>query len=486
MARVSAKHHVARLVALLLASLFVAVVGFKAIAVYPSFFIEDDAWFYLEIGHNLGTLHRSTFDQINTTSGYHLCWGAILGLLSAVTSLFSPDKCLFLIISTAVYLFCGLIAAEYFGRNMAEKLALLFLVFYSKMLMETQLLATLLLFVCHCVLRERKTPWVYVAVVLIPLVRVDAAMILLPLLLYYLLRRDFDAFGKLCGSLVLGMAAHLLLMGGLFGHLASASSLLKAWYFDQLGVSGTVALNVTGYMRNKVVIFLALLVLSTIGACTSKDRDARLRSLVVIAGPALFTLFHVLFNPGLRDWYLSPALFVFALVLLRCEAKAPRGLFLVLVCLLVVREVRSAHRFYADDAATLRTEKIHLFLDEVRRIVPQDEAIYQVDGAGFTGFFSQRKIVNGDGLVNSYFYLDRLKADRLADYLRDNHIKYVITTSPIDGPHVIDFHGLVVSGDDVEKMAESGLDERFQALVLWKIKESYFDCRRRLQSAIEL
>jgi len=475
MRTVSAKGQVARLVALLLASLLLAVLTLKTLTVFPSFFVEDDAWFYLEIGYNLGTLHRSTFDGINSTSGYHLAWGGILGILSAGCSLFSSTKTLFLIVAATVYLFLGSIAAEYFGKNSIEKLVLLFFVFFSKMLMESQLLATLLLIVGYCFLKERKSRWVSAVLVLIPLVRIDAIIMMAPLAIYYLTQRDYRTFTRFCVPVALGTAVHFLLMFLLFGRLASVASLNKAYWLGQWGVGEVIRYNLTGYMRYKVGVFFVLLCLSVAGAATARHRPERIRALLLIAGPALFVVFHILMNAGLRDWYLSPALFLFALVLLRCGGKAPRRAFLLVVCMLVLRETRAAYFFYADDAATLRTERVHLFLDQVRNIVPEDEAIYQVDGSGFTGFFARRKIVNGDGLVNSYGYLDRLKADNLRTYLKDCNIRYVITTEPVDGKTLLDFHGLRLTTDDADRVADSGLRERYQSFMLWRVRKSYFD-----------
>ena len=83
------------------AALLMAMLGFRTLAACPSFFVEDDAWFYMQIGYNLGTTGQSTFDGIHATSGYHLAWGGLLSLTAAATSIFSPDKSLFLLAAMA-------------------------------------------------------------------------------------------------------------------------------------------------------------------------------------------------------------------------------------------------------------------------------------------------------------------------------------------------------------------------------------------------
>jgi len=523
-----------RLAALAVAALLLAMLGFPSLSAFPAFFVEDDAWFYLQIGYHLGTLGRSTFDGIHTTSGYHLGWAGLLGLTAAATAIVSASKQLFLLVAIAVYFFLALITVECFGRTLIEKAALLFFVFYPGLFMESQLLALLLLAVVHFFLAGKKSPWADAAMALVPLVRVDATVMLAPLAAYHLCRRDWERFGKACLFTGLGLALHFGLMLAAFGRLASVSSLLKSDWSSQMGMAQIARLNVERFGRSELAVFVVLLGMALVAAWALWRREKRvqgsgsgagcrrtfdgeaLKVLAVVAGPAAFVLIHAAVNPVMRTWYFSPALFVLALVLMRvsetdgatfagrrCETEAgkpgqsparrsaapplswaadPRSLrkaFLVLVCLLAVRETRNAYYFILDDAATLRAERTALFLDDVRRIVPPGEPIFQVDGAGYTGFFAGRPIVNGDGLMNDYDYLERLKADGLADYLRENRIRYVITNSPIQGPEIIRQHGLVLEREDVDNMAESGVCEPYRAFVLWRVRESYFAAEAR-------
>lgn len=457
-----------RLAALGVASLLLAMLGFKTISSFPSFFVEDDAWFYLQIGYNLTHLGQSTFEGIHTTSGYHLGWAGVLAAVSAFTSLFSPAKSLFLLVALGVYFLLGLVAVECFGRTVMEKAALLFFVFYPGLLMESQLLATLLLVVCHFFLAGKKSRLAYAAFALVPLVRIDATVMLVPLILWYLVPRDFDGFKKCSFFAGLGVAAHFGLMLLVFGRPASVSSLLKAYWSGQTTFVQIALTNFARYGRYELAVFAVMALLALAAGPWS------LKILCVVAGPAAFVLIHVVANPVMRTWYFSPALFVLALVLIRTKARAVRAAFLVLVCALVVRETRNAYYFILDERATERAEKIALFLADVRRIVPEHEAIFQLDGCGYTGFFSGRPIVNGDGLVNSYAYFQRLKANELGDYLRENKIRYVITNSPLGDPYIIDYHGLVLTRDDARMVAEAGNREPFFALALWRIRDSYF------------
>ena len=53
------------------------------------------------------------------------------------------------------------------------------------------------------------------------------------------------------------------------------------------------------------------------------------------------------------------------------------------------------------------------FAKNLKTLVAEAEPVFQIDGSGFTGFFSERQLINGDGLVNSHAYARRLRANRL-------------------------------------------------------------------------
>ena len=58
---------------------------------FPRALLADDAYFYVKIAWNLGRHGMSSFDGIHTTDGYHLLWGWVLGLTSALTGWFTVE-----------------------------------------------------------------------------------------------------------------------------------------------------------------------------------------------------------------------------------------------------------------------------------------------------------------------------------------------------------------------------------------------------------
>lgn len=463
---------------LLAVAAVLAAIAYRAVASFPSMLVEDDAWFYLKIGYELATQGQSTFDGIHATSGYHLAWTGLLALLAAGASALGSGKALYLLASLTAYLFLGLLLADRLGRSRAEKLALLVLVFLSSWLMEGLLLATIVLLLIQQFLGPEQPGaepgWSTLALAAaMPLVRIDAVLILLPLGLMPLAAGRRAAALRFYVAAVVGVVLQLGIMWVAFGHLASVSSLVKAQLASELGVVAMVARNLPGYAGFKLAVAVVLTLLAVWAVFDNRRAIRPQAALLALAGPVTFTLAHVLLNPDLREWYLEPLIFSASAVVIFAGARWPRAALLALVVLLAAREVRSAWLFYADDAAQQRTARIELFLAEVRETVPPEAPIFMVDGSGYPGFFSGRHIVNGDGLMNSYAYYARWRDRDLAGYLRQNDIRYLMTNDPIEGSKILDYRGLVVQRDQVDLVASAELTHRFQSYRLWRLRADF-------------
>jgi hypothetical protein len=56
--------------------------------------------------------------------------------------------------------------------------------------------------------------------------------------------------------------------------------------------------------------------------------------------------------------------------------------------------------------------------------------------AGVVGYFSDQRVVNLDGVVNSFEYLDAKRAGTRGEFLRARHVEYIVN------------HGQLVDGED--------------------------------------
>jgi hypothetical protein len=172
---------------------------------------------------------------------------------------------------------------------------------------------------------------------------------------------------------------------------------------------------------------------------------------------------HLVSHP-IPFWCYLPAYLVLWFALLRCQVGRPALLRLRRATLCAVAFVAiafTAHKL----ALHVRNREISRgardFVARIEAHVPEGGRIYQIDGSGFTGFFSQRAVMNGDGLVNTYEYARRMREGRLAGILDEQGVCYVITNRQTgDGP-LVDFGGLVVTRADVDEVFRTATYGRF-------------------------
>jgi hypothetical protein len=132
---------------------------------------------------------------------------------------------------------------------------------------------------------------------------------------------------------------------------------------------------------------------------------------------------------SLRPWYLIPGFLLACQAILlaadRLFAAAPRAA--AWSCCAVALLVTGGYSFqawFSDIQERTRWE----FFEEVRRATPEDAVIYCYDYSGTAAFVSQRRILNGDGLVNSFDYADRYRSGSLGDYFERTKPSYYLET----------------------------------------------------------
>lgn len=76
------------------------------------------------------------------------------------------------------------------------------------------------------------------------------------------------------------------------------------------------------------------------------------------------------------------------------------------------------------------------FARELKRIIPDESKVFQVDYSGIISFFSGKKIINGDGLINSFEYYQQVKAGKLHDYIKRINPQFLVFytfKNPVEG-----------------------------------------------------
>jgi hypothetical protein len=448
----------------IVAAIFSAWVAFflqDSWARFPRGLLTDDAYFYVKIAWNLGVHGASTFDGLHITDGYHLLWAWVLAGSSIVTGLFTATASAHLGAMLWVYLMVCWAIALRFGRGFFEVILLFLLGLVFKALMETTLLALLLLLLWERVyLADPRAPRSLLRpllLLLIPLVRIDAVLIVGLLALSPLFgagRAERPALWRGVFVDILWIAAGFFLQLGIhfaiFGEWATVSMLLKG--FGEASWADRLRQNFTGFYGANllsIAIFVVFWGLATAAALRRPGAE-RARHIVVLLAPALFVLFHLLANGTISYWYFVPAVLPHAAYFLRWgpDIRNPLGLagraaLLAIVLLFVAKWVVDT-RVRAPQIAN--SER---FVAEVRAIVPPGEAVYQIDASGWVGWFSGLPVVNGDGLVNDHAYARRLGEGKLAGYLNQEKIRYVIHNIYPENGVLFEQGGLTVSMDSV-------------------------------------
>jgi hypothetical protein len=117
------------------------------------------------------------------------------------------------------------------------------------------------------------------------------------------------------------------------------------------------------------------------------------------------------------------------------------------------------------------------FIDKINGEVPIGSKIFQVDGSGFTGYFSDSPVINGDGLVNSLEYA-RLMLDSGLDYYLDtNGIDYIITNTIYSGKAPLVFRNSLLTSHDYRYIlgVENYTRSPFSKFSLYKLERREFD-----------
>jgi hypothetical protein len=437
----------------LVVALVVSALGYRFLSASPGPFVEDDSYFYAQIGYRLGTAHRSTFDGIHTTDGYHLLWGAMLGATSQLLAPLTRNKDVHLAAYFTLYLALVFFAAVARGRSLAERALLVAVGVWSAFLMESALVTLLLLTLLPSVIgtrpRDRADD---ISLLLLPLARIDTAAIALVWLLAPLAERRFREAARMLGFIVAGVVLQLAIMKLAFGHFTSVSSELKAGHV--LAIAANLKHNLVGEGSRRALLLFLFFALAAIAAATG-EATRRRRMLIALAGPAAFIAAHFAANSDMKSWYGTPILACFIFVAAGSESRRLKQVLAGLAILIApfVAATRVSHARHTWPTAVASRE----FVAALQDVVPADAIVFHTDGGGYVGYHSGRHVINGDGLVNSHEYAARLVRKELGDYLYANDVGFIVANFPRQplAPLLASYGGMTLRGGEPQPLVES-------------------------------
>ncbi|MFA4015545.1 MAG: hypothetical protein RUDDFDWM_000632 [Candidatus Fervidibacterota bacterium] len=455
-------------------------------------FTPDDAYYYLNTALNIARGYGSTFDRINFTNGYHPLWMLILiPIYSLVGGVEEPLR----IVLTLQVIMLSLsmwLSFDVMKRFVSKPLSIIapmlvyafvglagFYALESHLLVLLSLLAVRFSVSRHIVFESQKVSIddVLFALLLslVTLSRLDSVFIFISYIAVLVFQRNRLSIAKL---LTVTVAYAVLLVPYLiwnyvhFGHLMPISGALKSAFPNVVFIPRHLLIKPV-LVRMAIPLVLSIAYMIMYGAVKVKFKGLHLPLLTF----NLYVLLHACYSAFLQDWGVFP--WYFALPLAIASLNIPLLLSLlqrshlldaciVVLCALLVA-IAMSKLFLPSRHAGLRTlYKQAMWL----KANTEPDAVCIAEDAGIIGYFSQRRVINLDGLINSYEYQEYLLHGRFIDYIRDKGVRYFIATRGMPQPnkpfHYEAYSHLYnVSGGSIELKHEWRIDGA--PIPTWKI-----------------
>ncbi len=410
-------------------------------------FSHDDSFYYLKTAQNICNGLGSTFDGISPTNGYHPLWLVITVLFFFIIKLFGsfPPETLYRLIFLLHSFICIIISllvfkilSRLYEKKTAVKLSLLVLVlnlifvFIRGVGIESIINCLILSLILFLKIQELGTGKIHVILksILLSLLFLGRTDYLLSLIPALIIGDYFTTDRKIRNrNLVIQMTFVIIVSFcyyafnyALFGHFGTISS-VKLNTFPRIVLvdnleNMTASGGIFSSQMTRLLFLFVMLVFVSLRSLFGKNESREFRSFTLYllsAGYGLFVfcLIHLCFNSeGLREWYLTLPLFdavllsSYLLVRMINYWKIIFTLFLIIAAIVIYKTRIDSDKF----------SSVYEYSRLLSREVRADEPVYQVDFAGMLGFFSERKVVNGDGFINSFEYYDMIKNGKLIDY----------------------------------------------------------------------
>ena len=426
----------------------------------PRAFFQDDSYFYMQIASNIVGGAGSTFDGITPTNGYHPLWmaGAVLAAY-----LGDGDKVLALHIAVVMQILLALAAALLFhrllrmmgleygviGLAVVASYLLGTTVFGSEAHLNVLMLTAGMISLWHSMCADRRWLWFTTGAMfgLAILARLDNVFLVVVLGGLAVMHDRQRGVAPLTRAVAVGVGIALALLPYLaynevhYGHLMPISGAIKSTFPlfdfdpDRLGKMGKLAAPF-GVVALIVGEFL-------------DDSDRRR---VFWRGLGAGVVVHAIYVAGFTDhytfwaWYYASGVLAAALVAsyvpqwfasrlkLARTAVAVRG---VVVAATIVALLGSAARasLKAFNPLQVGPIRVDVPINEYRwpeefgawmkANLPPDGAVFVTDWPGALAYYSDRRVVPMDGLVNDFRYNDELLATGAQGYACGHGLRFV-------------------------------------------------------------
>lgn len=418
-------------------------------------FAHDDSFYYLKTALNFSQGKGSTFDGINKTNGYHPLYFWIVSFYFFIINLFATinPELLFRFVCLLhlflIYLIVLLINkiikihSDDDRYTILKKLLVFSLLFGLILIRDVGTeahIVVVLIFLIYYLLVSIKLEdfknifFLGTLVFFLLLARTDLVLtFFMPLLVYKIFTKGIkEIFSKYFIIIILAFISvfSILLYNYLIaGSILSVSSLLANTFPNIVLIDNLRSLitNFGDYITFLKFIVLVVLLVISIYLFNKNEKksvnDGYIVSILLAVGGLLFCFQHLLFNRyGLRSWYMVVPSCSIILLTINILPKVKKEYVIKLITLLVLFVVLSY--FLAIRLLNNKFKYVYKYSKEIEKITSENDKIFQIDFSGIVSFFSSRKIINGDGLINSYEYYQYLKKNNISDYLKKLDVKY--------------------------------------------------------------
>lgn len=421
-------------------------------------FAHDDSFFYIKTANNFSKGSGSTFDGINFTNGYHPLYFILLAVIFSLPNLLfkAPPEWLFrlvvlihLIMIIGIQVFVVKSIKNIFDVKIKKSVIILLTILFTSLIfirdfgLESHLgclIISFFLFIKSKEITENKN-YIFIKSIIIAglfLTRTDYLYSFIPMLLLIDCFLSSERKKYLVTTLsVLFLAVIMYYLSNLvfFGSINTVSGKLLNGFPDiNFKNNINILLSYPEKLYNQFVKILFSIFVTSI-FCVFYLRSKNINSntkgflLVILSlgiGGVVFVLLHLLFNKySIREWYMTPPIFitVIVIIILFLDKKYMINISLLLSIILLILI------FYNTRIKNMKFNSAYEYSKTLNSLVGENDIIYQVDFCGVIGFFSERKVVDGDGLINSFEYIDYLTSGKIDDYISRYNIKYYSTYS---------------------------------------------------------
>jgi hypothetical protein len=455
-------------------------------------FTPDDAYYYLNTALNIARGYGSTFDRINATNGYHPLWMLILiPIYSLVGGVEKPLR-IVLTLQVIMLLLSMWLSFDVVRRFVSKPISMVapillyafvgvagFYALESHLLILLSLLAIRFAVSRHAVFDPQKVSvddLLFASLLsLITLARLDSVFIFISYIAVLMLQRNRQSFAKLITLTIvyaLLLAPYLIWNYLRFGHLMPISGALKTAFPKVVLVPKHLLIKPV-LVRMAIALTLSIAYMIVHGRVEAKFKGLHLPLLTF----NLYVLLHACYSAFLQDWGVFPWYFALPLVIASLNMPVlisllPRSRLLdacVMALSVLLVALSMSKLFLPSRHVGLRAlYKQAIWL----KANTEPDAVCIAEDAGIIGYFSQRRVINLDGLINSYEYQEYLLRGRFADYIRDKGVRYFIATRGTPQPnkpfrYEAYSHLYNVSGGSIELKHEWRVDGA--PIPTWKI-----------------